>query len=535
MSFFNSILKKFSPSPKKTGLPILCAEEEMNTANDTAGVVDATEQRASFQLRATMDYSKIDEDVTEDRKPSPTVKLFTGDTLDIEDTGGVKSTSTLDKNLLKYGKPTPTAELSIEDTLQFEGTDGDESVSKLEKVFISDLKPTPTVELSMENALHIENTGGTKSNETTSDVAIIVDKKTYKRAYKRKVPEGKVKTVPEKIKTPLQKSIEYAMILKLNDETCNKKPLSNEDYLKKAGCQLELLTTTVINQFKTQYHRATKFYLNSDPPHLQPYNRHWVRVEKVTPTMMGFLPTALSLLKNMSNYEFIARTNIKQVMLDIVPGRRGAITENNQTLNVNEVIKKLNGVSVEYFTSCGWPDRGIDLEKTIIHGLYTEGKTKIYQEPHTDYPYVTEVLVDKATKEQVQQKAQSGRKNKRKEKTKVEKVVSMSNNGNSYSWTAHMPVSEDGMWIHLWFAPGYGHSVKVNYGETLFLRSDVVHGGGVPLSVEIMGLNSYYRLHYYLVTDLQPAHPKVTNPKHYDNVTLLSDIYLLPEMGFGYE
>lgn len=499
MSFFSSILKKFSPSPKKTGLPISCAEEEMNTANDTAGVVDATEQRASSQLRATMDYSKIDEDVTEDRKPSPTVTLFMGDTLDIEDTGGVNSTSTLDKDLLKYGNPTPTAELSIEDTLQFEGT------------------------------------GGTKSNETTSDVAVIIDKKTYKRAYKRKVPEGKVKTVPEKNKTPLQKSIEYAMILKLNDETCNKKPLSNEEYLKKAGCQLELLTTTVINQFKTQYHRATKFYLNSDPPHLQPYNRHWIRVERVTPTMMGFLPTALSLLKNMSNYEFIARTNIKQVMLDIVPGRRGAITENNQTLNVNEVIKKLNGVSVEYFTSCGWPDRGIDLEKTIIHGLYTEGKTKIYQEPHTDYPYVTEVLVDRATKEQEQRKAQSSQKNKRKEKTKVEKVVSMSNNGNSYSWTAHMPVSEDGMWIHLWFAPGYGHSVKINYGETLFLRSDVVHGGGVPLSVEIMGLNSYYRLHYYLVTDLQPAHPKVTNPKHYDNVTLLSDIYLLPEMGFGYE
>ena len=102
MSFFSSILKKFSPSPKKTGLPISCAEEEKNTANDTAGVVDDTVQRASFQLRATMDYSKIDKDVTEDRKPSPTVKLFTGDTLDIEDTGGVKSTSTLDKNLLKY-------------------------------------------------------------------------------------------------------------------------------------------------------------------------------------------------------------------------------------------------------------------------------------------------------------------------------------------------------------------------------------------------------------------------------------------------
>ena len=197
-----------------------------------------------------------------------------------------------------------------------------------------------------------------------------------------------------------------------------------------------------------------------------------------------------------------------------------------------------------------WSDCGVDLEKIIIHGLFTDGKTIKFQRPHTDYTYLTKTLDPTAqvTTGEIAGVTKGGRKQKGKKNdtilptTKKGDLIATKTSSSSkslshlmYSWTAHMPVSEDGMWIHLWFAPGYGHSVKVNYGETLFLRSDVVHGGGVPLSVEIMGLNSYYCLHYYLVTDLQPAHPKVTNPKHYDNVTLLSDIYLLPEMGFGYE
>lgn len=66
-----------------------------------------------------------------------------------------------------------------------------------------------------------------------------------------------------------------------------------------------------------------------------------------------------------------------------------------------------------------------------------------------------------------------------------------------------MPLTEDGSWIHVWSGPGLSTALKIEFGQCLFLRGDVVHAGGRPM---VDTIRSFYpRLHFYLPTKLQAA------------------------------
>jgi hypothetical protein len=358
-------------------------------------------------------------------------------------------------------------------------------------------------------------------------------------------PKKKLKALSTEHGNALNK----AMVLKINDETCNKDSLSNEEYLRTAGYPTGGINKSIVSYFKTLYCRIKKSIIIPRPIHRQPYHNHWVKVQSVTTEMMQFFPIALNILENgvAPDYNFIGETNIQQVQLSLMDDRRRPINVNGNKINVKEAIGQLIRNSKEYFSAVKWSNCGVDLEKIIIHGLFTDGKTIKFQRPHTDYTYLTKTLDPTAqvTTGEIAGVTKGGRKQKGKKNdtilptTKKGDLVATKTSSSSkslshlmYSWTAHMPLTEDGMWINLWFGPGYGHAVYVPYGETLFLRSDMIHGGGVPMSVEAKGLKKYYRLHFYLPTDFQPAYPGQNNYDHYDNVTHIPDICLLPETSF---
>jgi len=67
----------------------------------------------------------------------------------------------------------------------------------------------------------------------------------------------------------------------------------------------------------------------------------------------------------------------------------------------------------------------------------------------------------------------------------------------------YMPLTTDGSWIHVWIGPGLSIAMKIEFGQCLFLRGDVVHAGGRAM---VDNVKSFYpRLHFYLPTKLQPA------------------------------
>ena len=98
-----------------------------------------------------------------------------------------------------------------------------------------------------------------------------------------------------------------------------------------------------------------------------------------------------------------------------------------------------------------------------------------------------------------------------------------------YAWTAHMPITTEGMWITVWFAPGLGNTFQVKFGDILYLRSDVVYALGTPMTEDADGERKHYHLQYYLPTNDQPICPCTFNTKDRDNVTNLSQIYYIPK------
>jgi hypothetical protein len=85
--------------------------------------------------------------------------------------------------------------------------------------------------------------------------------------------------------------------------------------------------------------------------------------------------------------------------------------------------------------------------------------------------------------------------------------------------------------IIIWLGTGYGHPVHIKYGQALLLTSDVVHGGGTP-KLESTSGKKFYRLHYYLESEIQKGFPGVINRVSYDRVNPLSVMHLTPKNTF---
>jgi hypothetical protein len=142
-----------------------------------------------------------------------------------------------------------------------------------------------------------------------------------------------------------------------------------------------------------------------------------------------------------SFFEHIRQTSIKQRFLS----RIGIINRKDLAL-----INAIHSTCNEFFKDLHLPtDFGFDLDYTIIHALFTYDDSNInFQDPHTDYPYI---ITRRNLQEQIR-----------------------------LSWTAHMPISKEGSWITLWWGPGIGYTMHIPYGKILLLRSDVIHGEGIP-------------------------------------------------------
>jgi hypothetical protein len=129
--------------------------------------------------------------------------------------------------------------------------------------------------------------------------------------------------------------------------------------------------------------------------------------------------------------------------------------------------------------------------------MYSSNKIYHSQKPHTDYDY------------------------------KFKKKDDGMNHKQHYGWTALVPLSKEGSWLHVWFGTGYGRNLHIPHGKGFLFRSDVVHAGGrieFFQSVE----EKYHRLHFYLGTKFQVANPDTINYWHHDLQTELSSIYWVP-------
>ena len=130
-------------------------------------------------------------------------------------------------------------------------------------------------------------------------------------------------------------------------------------------------------------------------------------------------------------------------------------------------VKDMYNECTAYFNTCGF-DETIGIQNHAIRAtaLYTANRDYSNQAPHTDYAL---------------------------------KIVTKENS--FLAWTAHMPVTRDGSWIHVWTGPGYSTPIFIEYGFCLFLRSETVHAGGRPMVDNVD--SKYPRLHFYLPTKFQ--------------------------------
>ncbi len=108
-----------------------------------------------------------------------------------------------------------------------------------------------------------------------------------------------------------------------------------------------------------------------------------------------------------------------------------------------KLIQDLFKKSIALFTENGIFDEiHTDPGKTIIHTIFTDNDSNIdFQEAHTEYDYLPR-QTDSETPPHS-------------------------------SWTAHMPITNKGSWITLWFGTGAGYTMHIPYGMVLLLRSDV--------------------------------------------------------------
>jgi len=149
-----------------------------------------------------------------------------------------------------------------------------------------------------------------------------------------------------------------------------------------------------------------------------------------------------------------------------------------------------------FFSNCGFNSNlGIDIKSVRAHVIYTASNDYMKQVPHTDYPLAA--------------------------------IRKLQNRKAWLGWTARMTLTPDGSWIHVWSGPGFSTAIKIEFGECLFLRGDVVHAGGRP---KVDKVDSLYRhLHFYLPTKLQVSPINDVFLVDLDGRTSLSDMYLFTE------
>jgi hypothetical protein len=298
----------------------------------------------------------------------------------------------------------------------------------------------------------------------------------------------------KKMKT-FEPRFEQAITFKFNAKDTNQEDMGegNAFWLRRAGYHEEEITEHLLDTFKRVFCRrfkpAAEVLRISEEE--QPWNYCWVRKKNLSADMIGILTRWLTFVKTLEKnkntyFERIGVTSLKQRKLDPLVKRAPGY----------EIIQELYNESNKFFDQEGlFEEFQADPDKTIIHALFTDHDSNInFQQPHTDFDYLP-----------------------------CRKALERSFN---YSWTAHMPITIEGSWITLWFGTGNGYTIKIPFGTVLLLRSDVIHGGGTPVVEQNTKSKKFRRLHYYLVTEDQPAYPGYINPITYDGLYSLSDLHV---------
>jgi len=157
------------------------------------------------------------------------------------------------------------------------------------------------------------------------------------------------------------------------------------------------------------------------------------------------------LLKNPNSpFTTIANTNLKQLQF---------FGYQDITKDVKNLAKQYVVQFRKFFADCGFDDdnKGIELSAVKAHILYTATNDYSKQVPHTDYPLTA--------------------------------ITKTKNKNGWIGWTAQMPLTTDGCWLHVWYGPGGSTAIKIEFGQCLFLRGDVVHAGGRPM---VDSVRSFY-------------------------------------------
>jgi hypothetical protein len=338
-----------------------------------------------------------------------------------------------------------------------------------------------------------------KIRETKGTVQCTQDltHKTPTSASTKTVPQAEknfpTKTAPTaNTTTSNEDPMELAMEFKLNARNTSWDDKDNTRWLLEAGYSEEEITEEIKTKFKKRYsYFFTRYVNNAIPEEEQVWHAHWLRKIDVSQDLLGFLPKALALFPSSkedtlyTSFERIRKTSIKQRLLC----RIGTEKKKDMAL-INSVYDNC----IKFFQDLGLArDFGFDLDYTLVHALFTDDDSDIkFQDPHTDYPYV---ITRRNLKDRVR-----------------------------LSWTAHLPITPEGSWITLWWGPGVGYTVHIPYGKILLLRSDIIHGGGIPNVSRKSDKSQFRRLHFYLVTHDQAATPGFIYETYYDNETRLTDM-----------
>jgi len=114
-----------------------------------------------------------------------------------------------------------------------------------------------------------------------------------------------------------------------------------------------------------------------------------------------------------------------------------------------------------YFKSLGMEKKGVTLHNLICNVLKNTSDDFDFQEAHQDcFPKVISIKVPNYTKLHL-------------------------------AWSAIIPMTSDGSWITIWYSQDVHRTFQIKYGQTLLLRSDVMHCGSHP-GVDLKTGANYY-------------------------------------------
>ena len=349
-----------------------------------------------------------------------------------------------------------------------------------------------------KNTITANNKKKSKKSSTTRNLkrkattTITKDNATSSPAKKAKIASPIISQTKMK---QYEERFEKALLFKLNGKKTDqdKKGSGNSIWLCRAGYTEAKITKHLLETFKRVFCRRVTPITESPniPEEDQPWNKHWVQKLDLNVDLKMFIPEWLKFLTELEqkkkNFENIGITSLRQRKLERIGNKRE---------KGYEIINKLYSKCNAFFEEQGiFKKLKADPDKTIIHALFTDHESGVgFQEPHTDFDYAD-------TKKNPEERF-------------------------NHSWTAHMPITEEGSWITLWFGTGEGYTMIIPFGKILLLRSDVVHGGGTPIVEDNTETKLFRRLHFYLVTDNQPAYPGEINPIASDGFTPLQDMHV---------